>query len=44
MEKKKIEMDIVNPNCSGIDVGSRSHYVAIGQAMEDVKPDETSPE
>jgi transposase len=37
MEKKKIEMDIVNPNCAGIDVGSRSHFVSIGQAMEDVK-------
>lgn len=37
MTKKKMEMDIVNPNCAGIDVGSRSHYVAVGQAMEDVK-------
>lgn len=37
MTKKKMEMDIVNPNCAGIDVGSRSHYVAVGQALEDVK-------
>ena len=35
--KKKIEMDIVNPNAGGIDVGSRSHFVAVGQALEDVK-------
>jgi len=35
--KKKIEMEIVNPNAAGIDVGSRSHYVAVGQALEDVK-------
>jgi len=37
MEKKKMEMDIVNPNCAGIDVGSKSHFVAVGQALEDVK-------
>ncbi len=37
MTKKKMEMDIVNPNCAGIDVGSKSHYVAVGQALEDVK-------
>lgn len=30
-------MDIVNPNCAGIDVGSKSHYVAVGQGLEDVK-------
>jgi transposase len=37
MEKKKMELDIINPNCAGIDVGSKSHYVAVGQASEDVK-------
>ena len=37
MEKKKMELDIINPNCAGIDIGSRSHYVAVGQALEDVK-------
>lgn len=37
MAKKKIEMDIFNPHCAGIDIGSRSHYVAVGQALEDVK-------
>ena len=35
--KKKIEMEIVNYNAAGIDVGSKSHYVAVGQALEDVK-------
>ena len=35
--QKKISFPIVYPNAAGIDVGSRSHYVAIGQATEDVK-------
>lgn len=30
-------MDIINPNAAGIDVGSRSHFVAVGQSLEDVK-------
>ena len=30
-------MDVVNFNAAGIDVGSRSHYVAVGQELEDVK-------
>jgi transposase len=30
-------MDIINPNAAGIDVGSRSHYVAIGQSRDQVK-------
>ncbi len=33
----KLGMDVVNFNASGIDVGSRSHYVAIGQELEDVR-------
>lgn len=33
----KMELEIVNPHCAGIDVGSRSHFVAVGQALEDVK-------
>ena len=37
MKKKKVSMNIVNPHCAGIDVGSRSHYVAIGQDSKDVK-------
>jgi len=34
---KKVSMQIINPNAAGIDVGSRSHFVAIGQGKEDVK-------
>ena len=30
-------LDVLNPQAAGIDVGSRSHYVAIGQTDEDVK-------
>lgn len=37
MKKKKMEMEIVNPNAAGVDIGSRSHYVAIGQLMEEVR-------
>jgi transposase len=37
MEKKNVKMDIINPNCAGIDIGSRSHFVAIGQELTDVK-------
>lgn len=36
-KKKNIAMPIVNPHCAGIDVGSRSHFVAIGQGSEHVK-------
>ena len=35
--KKKMEMDIINHHAAGIDIGSRSHFVAVGQALEDVK-------
>jgi len=34
---KKVSMDVINPHCAGIDVGSRSHFVAIGQQLSDVK-------
>ena len=34
--KKKIQLEIVNPNAAGIDVGSRSHFVSIGQSLEEV--------
>ena len=30
-------MPIVNPNAAGIDVGSRSHFVAVGQGTDDVR-------
>lgn len=32
-----MELDIINPNAAGIDIGSRSHYAAVGQSLEDVK-------
>jgi transposase len=35
--KDKIEMQIKNPNACGIDIGSRSHFVAVGQSKEDVR-------
>jgi transposase len=35
--EKKMEMEIINPNAAGIDIGSKSHYVAVGQALEDVQ-------
>lgn len=37
MKKQKMPMTVVHPNAGGIDVGSKSHYVAIGQRSEDVK-------
>lgn len=37
MGKKKMEMDIINPHCAGIDIGSRSHFVAVGQGEDDVR-------
>lgn len=33
----KLGMDVVNTNAAGIDVDSRSHFVAIGQELNDVK-------
>lgn len=36
-EKDKISMEIVNPRAAGIDIGSRSHWVAIGQGPNDFK-------
>lgn len=37
MKKEKLALEVVNPHAAGIDVGSRSHFVAIGQTDEDVK-------
>jgi transposase len=37
MTKKNVSMEVINPNAAGIDIESRSHYVAIGQGDEDVK-------
>ena len=36
MEEEVISMEIVNPHAAGIDVGSRSHWVAVGQHEVDL--------
>ena len=36
-EKKSEKMAVVNPRAAGIDIGSKSHWVAVGQNKEDVK-------
>lgn len=33
----KISLDVVNQNAAGIDIGSRSHWVALGQSDSDIK-------
>lgn len=35
--KKSLKMRIVHPHAAGIDIGSRSHFVAIGQGLDDVR-------
>lgn len=35
--KKNIKMKIINHHAAGIDVGSRSHFVAVGQSDDEVK-------
>ncbi len=35
--KEKIQMEIRNINATGIDVGSKRHYVAVGQNLDDIK-------
>lgn len=37
MEKENISMQIVNPFAAGIDVGSRSHWVAVGQSEKEIR-------
>ena len=37
MSKEQMALDVENPNAAGIDVGSRSHWVAVGQNAQDVK-------
>ena len=36
-KSKRMNMEILNPNTAGIDIGSRSHYTAIGQGSDQVK-------
>lgn len=35
--EEKVSMEIVNPQAAGIDIGSRSHWVAVGQQEKDVR-------
>mgnify|MGYP002876791640 CR=1 FL=1 len=37
MKKRTQTMDVIHPNAAGIDVGSASHYVAIGQSKKMVR-------
>jgi len=37
MEQKEISMEVVNPNAAGVDIGSRSHWAAVGQRPDDVQ-------
>jgi transposase len=37
MKNESLKMKVVNPNAAGIDIGSRSHYVSIGQTEDDVR-------
>lgn len=37
MEQESISMEVVNPHAAGVDVGSRSHWVAVGQSEQDVR-------
>ncbi len=37
MGEEKISMEIVNTHAAGIDIGSRSHWVAIGQQETDIR-------
>jgi transposase len=36
-EQENVSMEVVNPYAAGIDIGSRSHWVAIGQKQEDIR-------
>ena len=35
--KKNQKLEVVHPHACGIDIGSRSHFVAVGQGTQDVK-------
>ena len=37
MSNENLQMPIINPRAAGIDVGSKEHFVAIGQGKEHVK-------
>jgi len=35
--QEQISLDVVHKNEAGIDIGSRSHWVAVGQSDEEIK-------
>ena len=37
MAQNKMELDIINLHAASIGIGSRSHFVAVGQSLQDVK-------
>jgi transposase len=37
MQNRDVKMEVINPNAAGIDVGSRSHFAAIGQGKEEIR-------
>ncbi len=37
MSKKQVSLEVMNPQAAGIDIGSRSHWVSVGQDAQDVK-------
>lgn len=37
MEQEVILMEVVNPQAAGVDIGSRSHWVEVGQSEQDVR-------
>lgn len=32
-----LSMDIINPHAAGVDIGSRSHWVSIGQSDKEIR-------
>jgi transposase len=36
-EKQTVSLEVVNPHAAGIDIGSRSHWVAVGQEESDIR-------
>ena len=38
----KLTLEVVNKNAAGIDIGSRSHWVAVGQSDKDIKKNKTA--
>ncbi len=36
-EKQTVSLEVVNPHAAGIDIGSRSHWVSVGQEEADIR-------